>query len=231
MPTPIGRAIEEGVAVGRLIKEPLYDTETIGAADGAAYNEIVLFSRPQGQTMLDGTQKTVSHTNLTQAGMLGEPNQFLLMGFRFALLDAYDDTLTKLTAGLVTAMERNIRSRGILSFGLGGKTIIEVPLKEIPEGVGPQGFWSQAADATSDAYITRWGNGQANDYYSLRIPPRVLQLFKVSEKNIRLTGYEMIFASTPINAKLMFSPAITTEAKNWYKLQLQLVGVRLKNIA
>lgn len=231
MAAPIAKQLIAGRAIGRLARVPLWDTEVLGEAAGAqAYQRINFFARPQGQAMLDGTNKTLTHTNLTTAGQLGQPNQFLLMGFRFKVTDAVDADEDDLCPDVVVNMRRDIRARGVLRFGLGGRIFYEIPLNEIPDGVELTGFWTpcQTSAVDNPAYVLSNGMPEVNTYYTLKLPRRAM--VKWGASNSDLVGYELIDSTTPINCTVDFSPVLNTAQNNFWTIQVQLVGVLLQNI-
>jgi len=215
------RKLIPGQAIGRLVREALYDTENAIASTN--YAQLTFFSKPQGQTLNDGTVKSLTHTNLTQASMLGEPNQFVCMGFRVkvtkvAAADTHPETYQ--------ALRNQVRRQGTLQFGLGGKLYYDVPLNEVPQGLGFDGFYSQAAAADMD--IVNYGRPEANMYYTLRIPSRVQGIFRSAAAEY--AGYELIDSTTPITCKILFDPVLACAANEQVDIQVQLVGIRLKAI-
>ena len=226
MPANVARQIIQEDLVGRVVREPLYDTETMA---NATFVELTFFSRPQGQNMNSGLAKTNVHTNLTQANQLGNPNSFLLMGFQVSMIDAFvTATGAELLPEDVAGMDRDLRSRGTLEFGLSGKTLFEIPLSEVPQGLGLTGAWEQ--DVAADAYIHSYGIPMPNNYYNARIPQRILtKVFKASSPMI--AGYVFVNSSTPITCKIRFGAGgYVAAAANTTVIQVRLIGVRLKAI-
>lgn len=224
MPITAAKALPEGTNIGRLVREPLYDTEAL--TSGNSYSSVTFFAKPQGQTMNDGTVKAIAHTNLTQANMLGEPNQFILMGFRVKPVSI---TTSNNTAPEKLALLKNFRSKGVLEFGLGGKIFYELPLNEIPEGLGFEGFWTLGSAADGD--VIRYGRPEANVYYTIRLPKRAYAIFNITSPNVvKFGGYQLINATTPITCRLTFTPALSIGADEKLVVQVQLVGIRLKVI-
>ena len=214
------RKLLPGRAIGRLAREPLWDTENAIASTN--YAQLTFFSKPQGQAMNDGTIKSITHTNLTQAAMLGEPNQFVLMGFRVKARVVATDTKPE----TYMAIRNQIRNQGVLQFGLSGKIFYEIPLNEVPQGLGFDGFYTQAAAA--NFMIIGYGRPEANVYYTLRIPGRVQSIFKAAAADY--AGYELIDSTTPITCKLNFDPVLAIAAAEQTDIQVQLIGIRLKTI-
>jgi hypothetical protein len=214
------RKLIPGRAIGRLAREPLWDTENAIASTN--YASLTFFSKPQGQAMNDGTIKSITHTNLTQAAMLGEPNQFVCMGFRVRARITATDTKPE----TAMAIRNQIRQQGVLQFGLSGKIFYEIPLNEVPQGLGFDGFYTQTAAADLD--IISYGRPEANVYYTLRIPGRVQGIFKAAAADY--AGYELIDSTTPITCKLNFDPVLACAGSEQVDIQVQLVGIRLKTI-
>lgn len=222
MPITAAPKVARGRDIGRLVREPLWDTEAL--VESTNYAQVVFFSKPQGQTMNDGTLKSLTHTNLTQASMLGEPSQHLAMGFRVRVVKVSDGEGSALTPEVTLGFEQQIRRQGVLKFGLSGKIFYEIPLNEIPTGLGAYTFLTQAVAA--DAIAESWGWPQPNSFYTLRIPQRVQGLFKSSAP--AYAGYQLIDSTMPITCQIAFDPVLALEASQQVDLQVQVHGIRLK---
>ena len=226
MPANVARQIVQSDLVGRIVREPLYDTETMV---NATYNELTFFSRPQGQNNNSAAVKTIRDTNLTQANQLGVPNAHLLMGFQVNIIDAVvTATDADLDPEAYISYQRDLRSWGVFEFGLSGKTIFEIPLSEIPQGLGPLGFTTQAVASLADVHTVAYGEQRSNSYYTAKVPTRALGLFGASSPE--MAGYLMIGSSTPITCKIRFNPGLVVAATDTLTLQVRLIGVRQKAI-
>lgn len=134
--------IQRGIpaAYVRAYKQPLYDSELILAAQPAA--DLVLYSKPQGQTLADGTtRKTDLHTNMKQAGQLGVPQSFDVFGFN-----------ARLPKSISLGNFQLIEAAGVSKVFLGTDIeFLSVPLEEIPAGVEIEGL------AVTDVPHIGWG--------------------------------------------------------------------------
>src|SRR3990172_811669 len=103
-------------ALVRAYKNPLYDTELMRSA--AANAEMILFQRPVGQNLSDGTtQKTVLHTNMRSAGQLGTPLSFDLFGFNL-----------RVPKNITTADFQSFFARAVFEFTIGQDTMfLQIP--------------------------------------------------------------------------------------------------------
>jgi hypothetical protein len=134
--------IQRGVpaAYVRAYKQPLFDTEQILAALPAA--DLILFSKPQGQNLADGTtRKTSLHTNMTQAGQLGVPQSFDVFGFNARLPK-------DISLGNFQLIEAAAVAKVLLGTDI---EFLSVPLEEIPAGVEIEGL------ASTDVPHIGWG--------------------------------------------------------------------------
>lgn len=161
-------------AIVRSYKEPLYDSEQILAA--SPNTEFVLYSKPVGQTLNDGTtRKTLLHTNQTQAGQLGTPLSFDVYGFNARLLDdaGPSKSVTKGNFNLVYA-----RALMQLIFGQ-DNTFLTVPLEDIPSGVDTEGL-----GATDSPHI---GQGQSENFYRFDIGGRALHINPTESYSVKIS--------------------------------------------
>lgn len=142
----------------RPLKNPLYDTESLPAS---AITERVYFARPQGSADTSGaiTAKTISETNLTQAGQITVPNQFKLYGFTF-----------ETAAGCTIADWRLIYNTAAYQFTFGGtRTYLQVPLLRMPQGMGPEGFAAVDGNTSNvQAVELHNGLGLVSNYYNFQ---------------------------------------------------------------
>ena len=126
-------------AVLRPSRIPLYDTEIMYA--GTAISSILFFQKPQGQTTLTGgtaVTKTKVHTNMTNSGQLGVPQEFDLYGFRLRFWQYSATSAGYATSGVdeIVQLARCIGYDGVFSFLFGQKAWFEVPAIYIPSGSG-----------------------------------------------------------------------------------------------
>lgn len=160
-------------AVVRSYKEPLYDSEVILAT--APAGEFVLYSKPVGQTLNDGTRKTLLHTNQTQAGQLGTPLSFDLYGFNARLLNQ---------AGVAKSISKGnfdltyFAGVSQLIFGQ-DNTFLTVPLEDIPSGVDTEGL------GTSDS--PHIGLGQSENLYRFDIGGRALHINSTESYSVKIS--------------------------------------------
>ena len=113
----------------RPLRQPLYDSEIMPTA--STPSELAFFQRPLSQTTTYGSvTKTAAETNLTQAAQLPTPNQFSLFGF-----------LVQCNAGVSLANFVNIYETCVFEFTFtGSRLYLQIPLAQIPQGLGPTGF-------------------------------------------------------------------------------------------
>jgi len=162
------------------IRSSLYDFQTYGTAGSTQFD---FFQVPQGQA-----NKTLSDTNMEQAGTLPNPKHFLALNIQIYLLS----TLPIASLGAPAAARamndiQDIAHAGYLEFFIGSKNYVqEAPLGRFPPRTGLIVSSSQS-DATTAAAGLQSKIAYANlggAVYSLQ-PPILLmptQNFKVSLK-------------------------------------------------
>ncbi len=122
-------------AVLKQLKQPYYDTEVNTlAAPVAALN---FFTRPLGQADNAAVPKTRYETNLGTSGQLPKPRSLDLYGFRMKIFNG--NAATAIAAPPIFADLYAILYRARFEFRIGDSRVIEVPLDEIPQGVGFSG--------------------------------------------------------------------------------------------
>jgi hypothetical protein len=166
--------IVQGVpaAVVRSYKEPRYDSELILAA--TPNTEFVLYSKPVGQTLNDGTtRKTLLHTNQTQASTLGTPVSFDLYGFNARLLSESAKTVTKGNFDLVMA-----RMLSQVIFGQ-DNTYLNIPVEDIPSGVDIEGL-----GATDSPHI---GLGVSENLYRFDVGGRGIHINSTESYAVKIS--------------------------------------------
>jgi hypothetical protein len=148
-------------AVVRSYKQPMYDSEQLLSASPAS--EMVLFQKPIGQNLADGTtRKTSLHTNMSNAGQLGTPQSFDVYGFNLRLLAATSVIPGTTNFGLIFAA-------GVASVIFGtDNPFLTVPIEDIPAGVAVEGL-----GATDAAHI---GLGQSEQLYRFDVGGRALHI-------------------------------------------------------
>jgi hypothetical protein len=137
-------------AVVRSYKNPLYDSEQVlNAAPGT---ERVLYQKPIGQLLADAaTTKTLLHTNMVNAGQLGTPLSFDVLGFN-----------ARLPKNVALADYRAITGAGVIQVLFGTDTVfLSVPLEDIPAGVDTEGM-----AATDSPHV---GLGVSDNFYRFDI--------------------------------------------------------------
>jgi len=134
--------IQAGVpaAYVRAYKQPLYDSEQLLETNPGA--DFILYSKPQGQSLADGTtRKTSLHTNMKQAGQLGVPQSFDVYGFN-----------ARLPKNISLGNFQLIEAAGVSTVYFGTDIeFLSVPIEEIPSGVDIEGL------AVTDVPHIGWG--------------------------------------------------------------------------
>jgi len=128
------------------IVEPLYDSGTVTTN---ATTFLDFFKIPLGQGV---PAKTLVETNMRLAGQLGNPNVFLITGFRFQLTQFIAQAETNID----DAAEILYSSYYSVDIGDKFKNYLEVPTFRVPGGLGLYGF---AASTTTAVVVT---NGLPN---------------------------------------------------------------------
>jgi len=183
----------------RPLKQPLYDTMQYAIAGQV---QLRMFSVPLGQPIAAAAaNKTLADTNLEQAGQLGTPQMFDLYGFCFE-------------AQLITAADGSagdafgIYETGVFEFTFGvSRPWLQIPLTEIPRGVGPTG--GQQGDGFVAAYAREWlycGEGSPAEMYSFTIGRKAIRLHSNETFGVNLNwplGAVAITAITRVRVYLM----------------------------
>lgn len=150
-------------------KEPRYDT-FVTAAAGAGVPLVPFFAVPKGQVGSGfAVNKTVSETNLSVAGMIGSPNQFLVHGFAIEPVFPSEEIAVP---GTNTAMADYlaIYFSGLFRFTLDTNNIqLEIPVSRIPAGPGANGILATAlAGVPLTAATPHNGVSHISHYYDFR---------------------------------------------------------------
>lgn len=158
-------------AIVRSYKEPLYDSETILAATPS--REFVLYSKPVGQAMNDGTVKTFLQTNQGQASQLGSPLSFDVYGFN-ARLERVG--LKSVSFGNFDLVFGNAVAEVI--FGQDSK-FLTIPVSDVPAGVDTEGL------AVTDAPHIGWG--VSDNIYRFDIGGRALHINSTEPYSVKIS--------------------------------------------
>ena len=155
----------------RPLKQPLYDTENVPSAGGAA--QLIYFARPIGQNLAQApvAAKTLADTNMTQAQQLGTPQEFDLYGFNCRL----GNTVT-------VADFQQVMNQGVFQFFFGqGRPWLRTQLSDLPTGAGITG--STAIDGAAAQVL--------NDLPVNAVPStREMYNFAVGKKPVRIRSNE-----------------------------------------
>jgi len=157
----------------RPLKQPLYDTMQYPAA---GVNALSFFQVPQGQALVAGVNKTAVHTNLTQAGQLGTPQQFDLFGFQ-----------CKLPVVTINADWDALIANGVFTFSFGqNRQWLTVPLAYVPAGISKDGYAATTVGATT---IESHHNGQGliSNYLNFTVGNNPIRIHSNESFNVTLT--------------------------------------------
>jgi hypothetical protein len=150
MSTELVVAAPAGKAVLRPLRYPFYDTEPL--TNGLTACRVLFANHRQTVT---NVAKTECDTNMTLDATLGHPNLFDLVGFT-----------GETDYGISQADFNDIYDKCTFRWIFGQNTIFtRVPLKKIPQGVGPNGFNSAGTIITLGLPVT--GN-----FYNFTTPDR-----------------------------------------------------------
>lgn len=129
-----------------VIVEPRYDTQTIPAA-GATL--LTYFAVPIGSGATNfgaaTIAKNLADTNMDLASQLPAGYNFTLLGFR--IMPTFNVTQADITLAFNAA---------VFTFTIGSKPYLRTPVRTIPAGNGPSGFYTQAAAATAAIVSNGW---------------------------------------------------------------------------
>jgi len=166
-------------AILRPLKQPIYDTENVPSAGGAA--QLTFFQRPMGQAFANipvGVGKTLADTNMTQAAQLGTPNEFDLWGFNVRL----GDTVT--LADFQACMDQ-----GVFTFNFGqGRPWLQTQLHDIPTGVGISGSTAiDGAGAATQVDLPVNGVVASKEIYSFAVGRKPVRIRSNETFNVVIT--------------------------------------------
>lgn len=170
-----------------VIVEPRYDTNTILAAGALSLS---YFVQPVGQGATNfgaaTVAKTLADTNMELAGQLPSGYNFVILGFRAQ------------PAFKLTQADATLWSAGAwFTFTIGSKPYLRVPLDTIPAGMGPQGFFTQAAAATASLAAHGWPH-LSNAFTIGRKP---LELQQTQNFNVTLNWTTIQPVTTTVNGQ------------------------------
>jgi hypothetical protein len=128
---PIITSVKAGQARLRVTTNPVYDSELTGTS---ALTSIDFFRAPNGGFFqyATTTKKTLSDSNLYQAGQLGSPYLFDLTAFN---LKVTPNTTTPVTEADLLRMYVN----SYFQFSFNNRPFLQIPTWELPHGVGIDG--------------------------------------------------------------------------------------------
>lgn len=148
-------------------KEPRYDTFLVPVTAPPGIPVIPFFAVPRGGlgSGFGAVPKSISETNMTTAGQIGAPNQFLLHGFAVEPVFAS-------SGAAITALRDwfLLYNQGLFRFVLGQNSVqIEIPLSRIPAGPGPTGVIATALAGTPLATcVAHNGSAHISHYYDFK---------------------------------------------------------------
>ena len=140
-----------------ILRQPIYDTQSISAGSVSAGTTYKFFAVPLGQS-----SKTLLDTNLTTAGQLPYANA-TVVGLR---VHAYTRGTSAITVGDYNQLLNNCT----LTFKKEDRVILECPLYMIPSGIGLTGAVSTNDSTTT--ILSAISNGMAvkTNYFDLLQP-------------------------------------------------------------
>jgi hypothetical protein len=227
----IVRKQDTGDQLGRLTREPLWDSEAL--VGGVTYQQVNFFVRPKGVADNLAVIKGTRHTNLETANALGEPSQFLMMGIQLKTTNFADAAMAATAADAAVEFERRLRATGALEFGLNGKVLLQLPLSEIPSGLDAESshFSAQVAAVNPLSWAVTNGMPMPNSYYTIRVPNDIRKMYR--QPGVNTGGYILINSNTSIICRVLFNPALVmtyAQANLLVTLQVRLIGIRLKSL-
>lgn len=156
----------------RAYKEPLYDSELIRQASSA--DELVLYSKPIGQTLNDGvTRKTTLYTNQTAASVLSTPLSFDLHGHNARLTGTSSKSVSKGNFDAVYA-------RAVAQVVFGQDNIyLTIPLEDVPSGADVEGL-----GGTDSPHI---GLGYTDNFYRFDVGGRAIHINSTENFAVKIT--------------------------------------------
>ena len=189
----------------RVLPQPLYDSELTGTG---AINQLPLFAVPLGGSFQnvtgtpDYTRKGLADTNVRQAGQLGSPLEFDMTGFNLRIAAA----VTSTPVGIVPADFLEIIKNGWFEFNFNNRPFLQVPIEELPCGVGISGFAGLAGAGAAINQQFHVGIGHTNNVFK----------YLVGKFRVRIRSTENFSAS--LNWGTAIANTIT------YKVTLVLQG-------
>jgi hypothetical protein len=139
--TPLVTGTPPQTPLLRPLRQPLYDREPIDT--GANLVELFVDNKKNNA----GTAKTERDTNMPGSGLLATPLEFALVGFQ-----------GHLELGTALADYQAIYNGGVFKWIFGQTTTwLTIKLMQIPQGIGPHGFYTQTAAANATLITHGWG--------------------------------------------------------------------------
>lgn len=150
----------------KMLKQPYWDTEVNTQA--APVPQLNFFTRPIGQADNAAVPKTRFETNLGTSGQLPKPRSLDLYGFRIRILNANAATGPAAPLAIADYYAAIFRSR--FEFRVGDAVVLEVPLDEVPQGVGWSGLSPlDASPAPIDRPMVTRGIGSAYEVFDISV--------------------------------------------------------------
>lgn len=167
--------------------QPLYDTATILAA---GVSQLQFFQtqlgQPTGAFGAAGAGKTLADTNMDLPGQLPAGQNFAVLGFR--LQPAYS---------MIAADAVKWCTGAWFVFTVGQKPYLRVPADTLPAGVGPFGFFAQAAAAAQSIA----SHGYPSLSSSFNIGRKPLELSSSQNFNAALNWTSAVAVATTIGTQ------------------------------
>lgn len=138
------------------LKQDMYDTKSYPAA-GVAVLEFFRNPNPGGELF----------TNMAASGQLPYPQQYHAMGLAVEILPNVVCGAAAGGAAIWATEKKKIRENAWLKLHIGSKDYLTIPLKRVPEGVGPHGFGASAL-ATGIVALTN-GVQDLSHHYDLTV--------------------------------------------------------------
>jgi len=208
----------------RKYRQPLYDEEKVGA--GVATASMTLFAKRRGETDAANHTKTTRDTNMTQSGALGSKQEFYFVGINVKL----DWSIC--VVDLASAVPNNVSNElyvieqilndSLFSFTFGRQQpLLEIPMDQIPAGVGPAGDISTnyTIGTAAIAHIINNGVPSCREFYDVRLRknrPRHIQRDQAFTVDIAWLNDNITLSSSSLDA--------------YYRIMVYLLGILLSNL-
>lgn len=163
---------EPAPALLRKMTQPLYDTNILANAVAPALYQF--FVLPVGVPMpVTGVNKTLADTNMSAASMLGNPNQFDIVGFNFEMF-VHDPTDVNDNAEDLFQLYQ----ASVFTFFFGNNKVwLQLPLSQIPTGTALTGTVSSGdITANDEAMFLHQGLAQVDQVYDFTVRKRAIRI-------------------------------------------------------